>query len=438
MNIAIIGLGYVGCVSAACLASAGHRVVGVDISQAKVDLINDGKSPIIEKDIDELVSASVRAGRLSATTSVAAAISSSEISLVCVGTPSLANGSLDLTYIRNSISDLAMTLRDHDKYHVIAIRSTMLPGTLENVVLPLLEELSGKRVGSEIGLCTNPEFLREGTAIHDYRNPPFTLVGASDERSAAALQKLYSDLVQPFLQVDIRVAEMVKYSCNIFHALKVSFANEIGVICKELKIDSHKVMDIFKQDKELNISKAYLTPGFAFGGSCLPKDLRALTHKAKELDVSVPVLESILPSNELHIERAFRLIQQTGLRRIGILGLSFKAGTDDLRESPIVQLAERLLGKGYEISIYDENVTMANLLGANKLFIEHTIPHLTRMLNPSLDSVLENSDVLLVSQRSEEFANLQSTVTKTHHVVDLVRALERGSETDRQYHGICW
>ena len=436
MNIAIIGLGYVGCVSAACLASAGHNVVGVDISTEKVDLINDGKSPIIEKDIDELISASVNGGRLSATTRIADAILNSELSLVCVGTPSRSNGSLDLTYIQNSVSDVARTLKNHDEYHVVAVRSTMLPGTLENIVLPLLEELSGKKVGSDIGLCTNPEFLREGTAIHDYRNPPFTLVGALDERSAASLKRLYSDLDQPFLQVDIRVAEMVKYSCNIFHALKISFANEIGVICKELQIDSHKVMDIFKQDEELNISTAYLNPGFAFGGSCLPKDLRALTHKAKELDVSIPMLGSILPSNQVHIERAFKLVQQTGLKKIGILGLSFKAGTDDLRESPIVQLAEWLLGKGYEISIYDQNVILANLLGANKLFIEQVIPHLAKMLNHSLESVLESSEVLIVSQRSDEFADLQDKIRGEHHVIDLARAFE--GKSDSQYQGICW
>ncbi|MBX2846821.1 MAG: nucleotide sugar dehydrogenase [Acidiferrobacterales bacterium] len=438
MDIAIIGLGYVGCVSAACLASAGHNVVGVDISQEKVDLINQGKSPIIEKDIDELVSESVKAGRLSATTDVSAAIAVSELSLVCVGTPSRVNGSLDLTYIRNSVSDVANALKDHDAYHVVAIRSTMLPGTLEDVVLPLLEEGSGKKVGDAIGLCANPEFLREGTAISDYRNPPFTLVGAWDERSAASLENLYGDLDQPFLKVEIRVAEMVKYSCNIYHALKVGFANEMGVLCKELQIDSHKVMDIFKQDKVLNISPAYLTPGFAFGGSCLPKDLRAITQKAKELDVSIPILESVLPSNQVHIERAFKLVQKTGLKKIGILGLSFKAGTDDLRESPIVQLAERLLGKGYEISIYDENVIMANLLGANKQFIEQVIPHLTKLLNNSLDAVLEASDVLIVSQQSKDFGDLESKIESRHHIIDLVRALESDFESNDQYQGICW
>jgi len=438
LNIAIIGLGYVGCVSAACLADAGHKVIGVDISQEKVDLINDGKSPIIEKDIDELVLASVSAGRLSATTDICKAVMHSELSLICVGTPSRANGSLELSYIRNSVSDVARALKNHSEFHAVAIRSTMLPGTLEKVVLPLLEQVSGKKVGADIGLCTNPEFLREGTAINDYRNPPFTLVGAYDQRSADSLKRLYADLDRPFLQVEIRAAEMVKYSCNLFHALKVGFANEIGVLCKEMQIDSHAVMDIFKQDKELNISPAYLTPGFAFGGSCLPKDLRAVTHKAKELDVSIPILESILPSNQEHIERAFKLVQRTGRKKIGILGLSFKAGTDDLRESPIVQLAERLLGKGYEISIFDENVIMANLLGANKQFIENVIPHLTKLLDSSLDSLLENCEVLIISQRSPEFSDLKNKIKDKHHVIDLVRALQQEPDSADQYQGICW
>jgi len=438
LNIAIIGMGYVGCVSAACLASAGHTVVGVDISPEKVDLINAGKSPIIEKDIDELVSTTVKAGKLSATSDVAMAIANSDLSMICVGTPSRANGSLELQYIRNSVADVANALKDRTSYHVVTIRSTMLPGTLEEVVLPLLEEKSGKKVGDEIGLCVNPEFLREGTAIADYRNPPFTLVGAWDEKSAAPLQQVYRDLDQPFLQVEIREAEMVKYSCNIFHALKVGFANEIGVMCKALQIDSHKVMDIFKQDKELNISTSYLTPGFAFGGSCLPKDLRAVTHKAKQLDVSIPILEAILPSNQIHIDRAFKLVQKTNCKKIGILGLSFKAGTDDLRESPIVQLAEQLLGKGYEILIYDANVIMANLLGANKQFIEQVIPHLAKLLNGSLDAVVESSDVLILGQGMGEFDGLQNKITDKHHIIDLVRALENSSDTQSHYQGICW
>ena len=438
MNIAIVGLGYVGCVSAACLASAGHQVVGVDISQLKVDLINQGRSPIIEKDIDSMLAESVSSGRLSATIDITEAIAQSDISMICVGTPSVGNGSLDLQYIRNSVAEIAHALRDRNDYHVVAIRSTMLPGTLENVVLPLLEEESGKSVGEDIGLCVNPEFLREGSAIADYQNPPFTLVGAWDERSGAALASVYRDVDGPLIQAEIRVTEMVKYSCNIFHALKVGFANEIGVLCKELTIDSHQVMDIFKQDKELNISPSYLTPGFAFGGSCLPKDLRAVMHKAKDMDLTLPILSSILPSNEGHIERAFQMVQSIGSRKVGILGLSFKAGTDDLRESPIVQLAERLLGKGYELAIYDNNVTLANLLGANKQYIEHVIPHLAKLLNDNLDAVIEASDVLVIGKSAAEFDDLHTRVTDRHEIIDLIRLDTKVSDTEARYQGICW
>jgi len=438
LKIAIIGLGYVGCVSAACLASAGHQVVGVDISPVKVGLINQGRSPIIEKDIEALLGDSVSAGRLSATVDIASAIEHCEISMICVGTPSRNNGSLDLQYIRNSVAEVAHALRDRDAYHVVAIRSTMLPGTLETVVLPLLEKESGKSVGSDIGLCANPEFLREGTAVADYRRPPFTLVGAWDERSGALLAEVYKDVDGPLIQAEIRVTEMLKYSCNMFHALKVGFANEIGVLCKEMAIDSHQVMDIFKQDKELNISASYLTPGFAFGGSCLPKDLRAVMHKAKELDLTLPILSSILPSNQDHIERAYELVQATGSKKVGILGLSFKTGTDDLRESPIVQLAERLLGKGYELAIYDNNVTLANLLGANKQYIEQVIPHLAKLLNDNLDSVVGTSEVLVVGKSGAELVDLHTLVTDKHKIIDLVRLNDGVADSGAQYQGICW
>lgn len=427
-----------GCVSAACLASAGHNVVGVDLSEVKADLINQGKSPIIEKDIDQLVADSVQKGKLRATVDIADAISTSDISMICVGTPSRSNGSLDLRYICNSVAEVARALRDHTGYHVVAIRSTMLPGTLDTVVLPLLEEVSGKKVGTDIGLSVNPEFLREGSAIADYRNPPFTLIGSFDDQSAAPLETVYEELDRPVLRVGIREAEMVKYACNNFHALKVGFANEIGVLCKEMDIDSHKVMDIFKQDTELNISDRYLTPGFAFGGSCLPKDLRAIRQKASELDVSIPILEAILPSNQHQIERAFKLVENAGSKKVGILGLSFKAGTDDLRESPIVQLAEKLLGKGYEITIYDANVILANLVGANKQFIEQVIPHLAKLMNPDLDSVLEHSEVLVISQNGGEFEGLQNKIKQQHKIVDLVRISDAKSLSATNYQGICW
>jgi GDP-mannose 6-dehydrogenase len=329
-------------------------------------------------------------------------------------------------------------LREQPRYHVVVVRSTMLPGTLETVVLPLLEAESGKAVGRDFGLCVNPEFLREGSAIADYQSPPFTLIGAWDRRSAVPLEQVYHDVDAPLIQADIRVTEMVKYSCNMFHALKVGFANEIGVLCKKLAIDSHDVMDIFKQDTQLNISTSYLTPGFAFGGSCLPKDLRAAMHKAKELDLTLPILAAILPSNQGQIDRAFQMVQATGRKKIGILGLSFKAGTDDLRESPIVQLAERLLGKGYELAIYDSNVALAKLMGANKQYIEQVIPHLAKLLVNRLDSVLETAEVLVIGNQAPEFSHLRERLTEQQQIIDLVRLKEDFSALNGHYQGICW
>lgn len=438
MNIAIIGLGYVGCVSAACLANAGHCITGVDLNPVKVALINQGKSPIVEKDVDRLIADAVVNEHLQATTDVGAAIARSELSLICVGTPSLPNGSLDLTHVRQAVAAVGQALRARRGYHVVAIRSTMLPGSLEDVVLPLLESASGKAVGGDWGLCVNPEFLREGTAVADYRIPPFTLIGAWDQRSSALLAQAYKEVDAPLLQTEIRVAEMVKYTCNVFHALKVGFANEVGVLCKQLAIDSHKVMEIFKQDTHLNISPNYLTPGFAFGGSCLPKDLRAVVHKAKELDLSLPILEGILPSNERQIERAFQMVQASGCKKVGILGLSFKAGTDDLRESPLVQLAERLLGKGYELRIYDHNVALAKLMGANKQYIEQVIPHISNLLVNQLDHLLQHAEVVVIGNRATEFSRLREQISDRHQIIDLVRLKEDFSALNGRYHGICW
>lgn len=438
MNIAIIGLGYVGCVSAACLATAGHCITGVDVNPVKVALINQGKSPIVEKDVDRLIADAVATGHLQATTDIGAAIARSDLSLICVGTPSLANGSLDLTHVRHAATAVGQALREQPGYHVVAIRSTMLPGSLEGVVLPLLESAAGKAVGEEWGLCVNPEFLREGTAVADYRTPPFTLIGGWDQRSSALLAQAYKEVDAPLLQTDIRVAEMVKYTCNVFHALKVGFANEVGILCKQLAIDSHKVMEIFKQDTHLNISPSYLTPGFAFGGSCLPKDLRAVVHKAKELDLSLPILEGILPSNDRQIERAFQMVQASGCKKVGILGLSFKAGTDDLRESPLVHLAERLLGKGYELRIYDHNVALARLMGANKQYIEQVIPHISNLLVNQLDQLLQHAEVVVIGNRAPEFSRLREQISDRHQIIDLVRLKEDFSALNGRYHGICW
>ena len=438
MNITVLGLGYVGCISAACLAQQGHRVFGVDVNPVKVDFINQGRSPIVERRIDEIIVEVAAFRRLTATTDTITAIAQSDISFICVGTPSHENGGLDLTYVRNVSRDVGRALRQHNAYHVVAVRSTMLPGSLESTVLPLIEEESGKQVGRDFGLCVNPEFLREGSAVDDYYHPPFTLIGAWDQYSSEVMEKLYQAIDAPVYQTDIRTAEMVKYASNAFHALKVTFANEIGVFCKALNIDSHKVMDIFTADSHLNISSKYLRPGFAFGGSCLPKDIRALLYRAKSLDLDLPVLNAILPSNECQIDHAFRMIQRSQRKKIGILGLSFKSGTDDLRESPMVHLVERLLGKGYDLQIYDRNVSMAKLIGANKQYIENVIPHISTLLVPHIGQILTHAEILVVGNNTPEFRGIVGQVEDGQQVIDLARVETDISQLNASYQGICW
>jgi len=438
MNIAVFGLGYVGCISAAALAQQGHRVYGVDVSKIKVDLINQGKSPIIEDQIDEIIAEVVADGRLTATSDAEEAVHNTDISLVCVGTPSQRNGDLDLSYVRAVSEDIGHALAGRDGFHVVAVRSTMLPGSVETTVIPTLEATSGKQTGQDFGVCLNPEFLREGTAVSDYYNPPFTLIGANDQRSADIVAELYRPLGAPMHVVDIRAAEMVKYTSNAFHALKVSFANEIGLLCKEMGIDSHTVMHIFIQDTQLNISPKYLMPGFAFGGSCLPKDLRAINYRAKMLDLELPVLKSILPSNEHQLDYAFELIERSDKKRIGILGLSFKAGTDDLRESPVVALVERLLGKGYDVRIYDQNVSLARIVGANKRYIEEAIPHISSLLAPTLEETLAHAEVVVVGNNAPEFRQSLSHLRQEQQIIDLVRLQPDTTQLNGNYQGICW
>src|SRR5688572_29955724 len=351
MKISVLGLGYVGAVSAGCLARDGHEVIGVDPERVKVDLINSGRSPIIEKDIGGIIAEQAAAGRLSATTDLETAVRHTDLALVCVGTPSLPNGGLDLRYVRRVCEQIGKTLAAHHGAPAIVLRSTMLPGTMHEVVIPALEKFSGKRAGEEFGVCINPEFLREGTAVHDYYHPPKTVIGEINRASGDLLAALYARMPGPMIRTDVQTAEMVKYADNAWHALKVGFANEVGTLCKALGVDAHEVMDIFCQDQKLNLSPYYLKPGFAFGGSCLPKDVRALLYKAKTLDVSVPILSSILPSNQLQIERGVQAVVEKGSRKVGILGFSFKAGTDDLRESPMVELTERLIGKAYGLRV---------------------------------------------------------------------------------------
>jgi GDP-mannose 6-dehydrogenase len=438
MKVSVFGLGYVGSVSAGSFAADGHEVVGVDVNPDKVGSVNAGKSPIVEPGLDALLARSVAEGRLRATTDTNDAIRSSEVSLLCVGTPSRRNGSLDLTYLERVCEQIGRELRQKSGYHVVVVRSTVLPGTTHGMVIPALERESGKKYGEGFGVSVNPEFLREGTALKDFRKPPLTLVGHNHAADASGTIALYQSIDAPLVSTSIRVAEMVKYTSNTWHALKVCFANEIGNLCKRLGVDSHEVMDVFCRDEKLNLSPYYLKPGFAFGGSCLPKDVRALQYRAKELDLDLPVISSILPSNKLQIQQAFEQVLETGKKRIGLLGFSFKAGTDDLRESPIVILAEALLGKGCSLCIYDKNVSLAKLVGANKEYIEQQIPHLSSLLCGSVDDVIAQSEVIVVGNNSPEFGEALTRCREDQIVIDLVRLPISGAEIQADYRGICW
>ncbi|KUH68549.1 GDP-mannose dehydrogenase [Mycolicibacterium novocastrense] len=436
MKIVVLGLGYVGAVSAACLASDGHHVIGVDPNQTKVDLINAGQTPIVEADVGEMISATVKSGRLRATTEVDEAIPGSDVSLICVGTPSQRNGSIDLSFVRRVCEQIGRALRDDTTYHVVAARSTMLPGSMRGVVIPALEASSGKTAGVDFGVCSNPEFLREGTAVWDYHHPPRTVIGETDPKAGELLASLYAGLDAPLIRTPVEVAEMVKFADNNWHAVKVAFANEIGSICKATGIDGRQVMEIFCQDTKLNLSPYYLKPGFAFGGSCLPKDVRALTYKARELDLDVPLLNSILPSNRQQVERAIAMITSKGRRKVGVLGFAFKAGTDDLRESPVVDVIEHLIGKGYDLRLYDDNVNMAALTGANRDYILNHIPHISRLMVDTVDEVMEFADTVLVGNGANEFRSAVANLRPGQTVIDLVRVIDRTS--DENYDGICW
>lgn len=438
MKIAIFGLGYVGTVSAACLADTGHHVVGVDINPTKVDLINQGNSPIVETGLAELVSRSVASGRLQATTNAAEALANAQVSLVCVGTPDEGNGSPLLSAVSQTCQEIGQHLPGMNMYHVVIIRSTILPGTTEKMVIPTLVQASGLQVGQDFGVCFNPEFLREGSSIYDFYHPPFTIIGDHDNKVLEIAAELYRHIEAPLLHTTFKTSETVKLVSNAFHALKVAFANEIGNICKQHSIDSHIVMDIFCRDDKLNISPAYLKPGFAFGGSCLPKDLRALLYLGRHLDMSLPVLEAILPSNETQIRIGLDMIAQTGKKRIGILGFSFKAGTDDLRHSPQVELIERLIGKGYQVKLFDSNVSLARLHGANKAYIESEIPHIASLMCTSVAEVMAESEVIVIGNRDKAFANVLENLQDDQVVIDLVRISDEVTSLNGQYRGICW
>ncbi len=438
MKISIFGLGYVGAVSLACLVRDGHEVIGVDVDRSKLDMIMAGKTPVVEEGMAALMDKVASRGNASVTTQVRDAVQGSEISLVCVGTPSAANGSQDQSAVLRLTSDLAQAIRDKHHPHIVVFRSTLVPGTVEEVLRPLMEVQSGKMDGEGFHICFQPEFLREGSSIRDYDNPPLTVVGASHAYPVDRLHALFGHLPCRFVQTSVRAAEMMKYSCNNFHALKITFANETARLCDALGVDAFEVMDLVCQDTQLNISRAYLRPGFAFGGSCLPKDLRATTYLAKVHDVEVPMLASILPSNRNHLDLALHKLLATGKRRFGFIGLSFKTGTDDLRESPLVVLAEQLIGKGMQISVYDPEVHLAKLLGANRTFIERHLPHIGAMLQADMHTVIEDADVLVVGMTGAAvFDTLALHCRSDQYILDLVRLPEKHAIA-AQVEGLCW
>jgi GDP-mannose 6-dehydrogenase len=438
MKISIFGLGYVGCVTAACLVKAGHEVYGVDVNKDKVEMLNTGRSPVVEKGLEELISVGRREGALYATTDPFEAVFNTEVSLVCVGTPSNGNGSLHLDGIKTVSRQIGEALGRKRSYHCVVFRSTTLPGTVRSVLIPILAQASRRQAHKDFDVCFNPEFLREGSSIADFYCPPFTVIGQETEKGGDTVVQLYDSVEAPVERTTYEVAEMLKYACNSFHALKVTFANEIGALCRRLEIDSHRVMELFTLDRKLNISPAYLKPGFAFGGSCLPKDLRALIYRAKEVDVSMPVLGSVLESNRLHIQRVLDEILRTKQKRIGILGLSFKVGTDDLRESPIVTLVEALIGKGCQIRIYDEEVALAKLFGANKAFIEQEIPHIASLMFDDIDEVIRESQIVVAAKSDEKIKAAIDRSIGSRMLFDLVRLRKDASDASRNYVGVCW
>ncbi len=437
MKVSVFGLGYVGAVSSACFANDGHEVIGVDLNADKVRLINDGRAPVIEAELPELIAAGVAAGRLRATTSVAEAVAETELSVVSVGTPSRANGSLNTAAVEKVAEEIGAALAGKSARHTVVIRSTVLPGTVAELVEPAIARTSGKAVGDEVGVCFNPEFLREGASVQDHYHPPFVLVGRRREEDADRVAELYAGVEAELLRVSVEAAEMVKYVCNAWHALKVAFGNEVGALAHAQGIDSWEVMDVFCRDTKLNISARYLKPGFAFGGSCLPKDLRALLYRAKELDLELPVLAGILPSNKLLIEQTVARILSLGKRRVGLLGLSFKAGTDDLRESPNVTLVEQLLGKGYDIRIYDRNVSMSTLVGANRAYIEQVIPHIGQLLCDEIDTVYDHAELLIIGNGDPEFRDAPRRAAGKA-ILDLVRVAAELDDLPDGYQGVSW
>lgn len=438
MKISIFGLGYVGCVTATCLAVNGHSVIGVDVNPHKVRQIEGGQSPISEPRLAELLEKVTKNGQLRVTVDADLAVKETDVSLICVGTPSNQNGCVNLQFINRVITEIGESLGAKPGYHVVVIRSTVLPGTVQNQLIPLLDQSSGRVAGRDYGVCMNPEFLREGSAIRDFYHPGYTVIGQLDVRSGDAIECMYAEVNAPVFRTDIAVAEMTKYVSNAYHALKISFANEIGTMCKNVGIDGQQVMEIFCQDQKLNISPAYLRPGFAFGGSCLPKDVRALAHLAKEQDVEAPVLSAILPSNQYQLGRAIEMIENTGCQRIGVLGLSFKPDTDDVRESPAITLVETLHGRGYQVSVYDEIIDPEKLIGVNRAFLERALPHIASLLRHSLEELVQEVDVVVITNGSPNFRFVSDLLRNNQILIDLVGIAKDYNPARGSYEGICW
>lgn len=419
MRIAVFGLGYVGSVSAACLAAAGHRIIGVDLDPHKLSLIRAGRSPVSEPGLDDLLGRAVANGTLEVTDDTGDAVHQSDLSLICVGTPSRKNGSLETLYLERVIESIGQAIAGQSSYHVVAVRSTLLPGVLQSRLVPLLERTSGRIAGTDLGVCVNPEFLREGSAIRDFEQPPFTIVGETEARAGDLLLQAYAHVRAPVHRVQPDEASMVKYASNAFHALKVAFGNEIGAICEQLGMDGQQVMRIFCEDRELNISGRYLRPGFGFGGSCLPKDLRALTYVSKEHDLSTPLLTSVLSSNDAHIQRVVDMVLEIGKRRVALLGLSFKVGSDDLRESPFVRLAEALIGKGIQLHVFDPDVSLSNVFGRNRAYVEEHLPHVWQAMSDTLDGAVQDADIVIVAKRLPALDGLAAIVRNEQTIIDL-------------------
>ena len=439
MRVSIFGLGYVGAVASACIADSGHNVIAIDTDPIKVKCIQDGRSPIIEPGLLEMIKKNSDAGRLTATLSCEEAVMNSDMSLICVGTPSNADGSLKLDYVEAVCAEIGAVLKNKKEFHVVVLRSTVVPGTARNIAIPALEKASGKKAGVDFGFGNNPEFLRESSAIYDYFNPPKVVIGAMDEKTGVAIAELYKDIEAPEVITTVEVSEGVKYADNAWHAMKVGFANEMGNILKELGVDSHKVMDIFCLDTKLNISKAYLKPGFAFGGSCLPKDVRAIRASGKKNGLKTPIFDALLDANDEQVRRAHDMITKSGVKKVGMMGLSFKAGTDDLRESPLVTLADLLIKDGVELSIYDPSVfEAANMEGANQKYIREGIPHIYKCLIETPEAFVKQVDMFVIGNHGEDYAAIISKANDNSQVIDLVRLKDNSAEGRKSYNGICW